>query len=143
LIAAAVAQNVFIGRDRSTRLLAGRSAVDGTYRFPLPVGPGAAAYEVVELGPSGTLWSFTVQRFRPKPPFNGRGGEAEFRPFAVGYVEFLGQLIVEGRIVVDDFATLRIGQAMILTTEAYRDDPEGQPVLTYAFAIDRGAGGQS
>jgi uncharacterized OB-fold protein len=112
--------------------------VDNTYRFPPPSGADANQYDTVELGPCGTLWSFTIQRFRPKLPYNGRGNDKNFVPFAVGYVEFPQQLIIEGRIVVEDFRMLKIGQSMILTTDAYRDDDAGQPVLTYAFAIDDG-----
>ncbi len=97
---------------------------------------------MVEIGPSGTLWSFTIQRFRPKPPFDGRGTETDFQPFAVGYVEFREQLIIEGRIVVEDFRMLEIGQAMVLTTEVYREDDAGGVVLTYAFAIDGPLGAQ-
>jgi uncharacterized OB-fold protein len=138
-----VAQNLFVGREGSTRLLAARSRVDNTYRFPPPVGADAALYDAIELGPSGTLWSFTIQRFRPKPPYNGRGTDDNFVPFAVGYVEFPHQLIIEGRIVVQDFRMLKIGLAMVVTTEAYRDDDQGNPVLTYAFAIDHGKGGLS
>ena len=128
-----VAENLFRGEGKATRLLAGRHRSDGRLRFPCPSGPDAAHYDVVELGARGTLWSYTVQRFRPKTPFNGRGGDHDFTPYGVGYVELPGELIVEGRIVADDFASLRIGQPMRLTTEAYRDDPDGTPVLTYAF----------
>ena len=135
-----VAQHLFIGCDAATRLLVARSRTNGSYRFPRPSGTEASLYDTVELGPAGTLWSFTIQRFRPKPPFNGRGNETDFKPFAVGYVEFPDQLIVEGRIVVEDFEMLKIGQRMVLTTEAYRDDQAGKPVLTYAFAIDHGPG---
>jgi len=139
--ASPVAENLFTGRNESTRLLAARSRLDNTYRFPPPAGADAALYEAVELGPSGTLWSFTIQRFRPKLPYNGRGTDDNFVPFAVGYVEFPQQLIIEGRIVVQDFRMLKIGLPMVLTTEAYRDDDHGNPVLTYAFAIDHGKDG--
>ncbi len=132
-----MAQRLFVGCNESTRLLVGRSRLDRSYRFPIPIGGDEALFDTVELGPAGCLWSYTIQRFRPKPPFNGRGNEGDFKPFAVGYVEFPDQLIIEGRIVGDDFAVLKIGLCMVLTTEAYRDDDAGEPVLTYAFAIDR------
>jgi uncharacterized OB-fold protein len=129
-----VANDLFVRRDRSIYLLAGRSRRDGGYRFPLPVGPEAALYEIIEIGPRGRLWSYTVQRFCPKPPFNGQKDESDFHPYALGYVEF-PELIIEGRIVVDDFSILRIGQPMVLITEAYRYDDRGE-VLTYAFTPD-------
>lgn len=131
-----VAANLFTGHGGTTRLLAGRRRSDGRLRFPLPTGPEAADYDTVELGARGTLWSYTVQRFRPKTPFNGRGDERDFQPYGVGYVELPGELIVEGRIVAEDYGSLRIGQPMRLTTEAYREDDNGAPVLTYAFTPD-------
>jgi uncharacterized OB-fold protein len=132
-----VANDLFRGLGQSTRLVAGRSRRDGSYRFPLPDGPEGALYDRVEIGPSGRLWSYTIQRFCPKPPYDGHSGD-EFKPYALGYVEF-PELIVEGRIVVDDFATLKIGQPMVLTTEPYRRDARGD-VLTYAFIPDVAAG---
>jgi uncharacterized OB-fold protein len=128
-----VAEDLFVCRDGSTRLLAARSHLNGALHFPAPRGSDAALYDIVELGGQGRLWSYTVQRFRPKWPYNGRGDEGAFRPYGVGYVEFDGALIVEGRIVADDLSALQIGQPMFLTTEAYRDDDMGRPVLTYAF----------
>lgn len=143
MIASPVAPHLFVGCEATTRLLAARSRADGSYRFPRPEGAEAERYEPVELGPAGMLWSFTIQRFRPKPPFNGRGTDSDFKPFAVGYVEFAGQIIVAGRIVGEDFGLLKIGRSMVLTTEAYREDEAGNPVLTYAFAVDGSAGRHS
>ena len=133
-----VAENVFSGEGDTTRLLAGKNRSDGRLRFPYPSGPEAAEFELVELSPRGTLWSWTVQRFRPKSPYDGRGGETDFKPYGVGYVELPGELIVEGRIVADHLELLTIGQPMRVTTEAYRETPAGEPVLTYAFTPDTG-----
>ncbi|MFC4296267.1 Zn-ribbon domain-containing OB-fold protein [Novosphingobium tardum] len=130
-----VAEGLFHGEGDSTRLLAGRHRETGRLRFPLPTGPDREYYDEVELSPRGKLWSYTIQRFRPKTPFNGRGDDADFKPYGVGYVELPGELIVESRLVANDLSTLKIGQPMHITTEAYRDDENG-PVLTYAFAPD-------
>jgi uncharacterized OB-fold protein len=127
-----VADKLFRGEGADTRLLAGRHRKDGRLCFPFPAGPDGEDYEVIELATEGALWSYTVQRFRPKTPFNGRGTDADFEPYGVGYVELAEQLIVETRIVTDDFGALRIGQPMRITTEAYREEG-GEPVLTYAF----------
>lgn len=132
-----VAENLFTGTGDATRLIAGRRKLDGKLVFPMPGGPEGAAFDAIELGHKGALWSWTVQRFLPKPPYNGRGAAGDFKPYGVGYVELPGELIVEGRILADDFATLRIGQPMKLTTEPYRDGDDGEPVLTYAFTPDR------
>ncbi len=128
-----VADNLFRGQGDATRLLAGRHRDSGKLKFPFPPGPDGESYDIVELSPAGKLWSYTVQRFRPKTPYNGSGTEADFKPYGVGYIELPGELIVESRIVADDFGALEIGQPMRITTEAYRED-EGEAVLTYAFA---------
>ena len=89
------------------RLIGGRRRSDGKVVFPAPSGPEAQQYERIELSPRGTLWSFTVQRFRPKsPPYVGDDDERSFKPFAIGYVELPGEVIVESRLVADDFARI-------------------------------------
>src|SRR5580698_6121118 len=96
-------------------LLAGRRKRDGRMVFPLPRGAEAELYEPVRLDNTGRLWSFTVQRFRPKsPPYVGADDEATFKPFAVGYIELADQVIVESRIEVDNFARLKIGMPLRL-----------------------------
>lgn len=112
------------------RLIGGRRKRDGKIVFPLPTGAEAANFEPVALQDRGTLWSYTVQRFRPKsPPYTGDDDERTFKPYALGYVELTDQVIVETRIETDDFAQLKIGQPMALTLQRFRDDD----TVTYAF----------
>ncbi|HZZ37070.1 MAG TPA: OB-fold domain-containing protein, partial [Caulobacteraceae bacterium] len=69
---------------------------------------------------------------RPKsPPYAGDDDEKSFRPYAIGYVELPGQVIVEGRIETDDFAALAVGMPMRLKLVPFRR--AGGEVLTYAF----------
>jgi uncharacterized OB-fold protein len=104
--------------------------------FPLP--PDPESFDRVELPSRGKLWSYTMQRFPPKsPPY--RGNE-RFEPFALGYVELPGALIVESRLTEVDFEALRLGMPMELTTTALRSDPDGCVVLTYAFRPARDTG---
>ncbi len=117
------------------RLIGGRDRTTGHIVFPLPT--NNPDYEAVELPTHGTLWSYTVQRFAPKsPPY---AGAEPFEPFALGYVELPGALIVESRLTGIPFDRLRLGLPMELTTTALRTDPDGCEVLTYAFrpATDR------
>ncbi|MFC2950563.1 Zn-ribbon domain-containing OB-fold protein [Marinicaulis aureus] len=86
------------------------------------------------MGNEGTLWSYTVQRFRPKSPFNGDGDETDFKPYAVGYVELPGEAIIESRIVAADVSQLYIGMPMRLVADVYRTDSDGKAVTTFAFA---------
>ncbi len=61
----------------------------------------------VRLPRRGKIWSWTVQRFRPKsPPYIG---PEDFEPFAVGYVELAGAVIVEARLTNVAFDALKIG----------------------------------
>ena len=129
----AVAEGLFVMRDDEPRLVAGRRKADGRMCFPMPLGAEAGLYEPVELEGHGTLWSYTVQRFRPKtPPYIGDDDERTFKPYAVGYVEFTGQVIVEGRILIDDLAGLKIGQPMQVALETFATSTRG-PTATYAF----------
>ena len=117
------------------RLIGGRHRATGRMVFPLP--QDNADYDRVELPPRGKLWSYTVQRFPPKsPPY--RGGEP-FQPFALGYVELPGALIVESRLTEVEFGALRLNLPLELTTSALYTDTDGTEVLTYAFRPERAA----
>jgi len=123
-----IAPNLFTPGP-SPRLIGGRQRASGRLVFPLP--EDAEGYERVELPARGGLWSYTVQRFAPKsPPYRG---QEPFQPFAVGYVELPGALIVESRLTEVDFEALRVGMPMELTTLELRRDPDGTAILTYAF----------
>jgi len=74
-----------------------------------------------------------VQRFRPKTPYAGRGDAKSFEPYAVGYIELPGQIIVESHIIADDFNSLKIGAPMRLTLVPFREDPDGTEVMIYGF----------
>ncbi|HXQ14374.1 MAG TPA: OB-fold domain-containing protein [Caulobacteraceae bacterium] len=119
--------------DGAPRLLGGRRKSDGKLAFPLPQGAQGELYEPVELSSDGVLWSYTVQRFRPKTPYAGPGDDKSFRPYAVGYVELPGQIIVESHIATTDFNALRIGQPMRLTLMPFRREPDGTDVMIYGF----------
>jgi len=128
-----VAQDLFDGEGEHIVLVGGRSRVTGEIVFPYPHGAESALYERIHLQRRGYLWSWTVQRFPPKPPYNGSADLASFRPYAVGYVELPDEIIVESRMVCDDFSQLAIGMPMVLTAEPYRADAAGEPVYTFAF----------
>jgi len=128
-----VAENLFVGEGDETRLIGGRDLSTGEIVFPLPAGHDRRRFEAIQLPPEGRLWAFTVQRFRPKPPFNGDGDEASFAPYAVGYVELPGEIAVEARIAVVDPSCLVLGQRMKVTTQVLRHEPGGDQVVTYAF----------
>lgn len=124
-----IARDLLVRDPESGRvhLLGGRHRATGRLVFPAP---DSEDYEVVPLGDRGHLWSFTIQRFRPKsPPYTG---PEEFTPYAVGCVELPGQLIVETRITGIPFDQLRIGMSMQVTSEVFTD-ATGAQFLTYSF----------
>ncbi|MBW8812797.1 MAG: OB-fold domain-containing protein [Caulobacterales bacterium] len=130
---APIAEGLFEVVGDTPHLIGGRRKSDGRMVFPLPTGPEAANFDAVRLAPEGKLWSFTVQRFRPKsPPYAGVESEADFKPYALGYVELPGQVIVESRIETDDFAALKIGAPMRLKLVPFKKT-DGE-ALSYAFA---------
>lgn len=117
------------------RIIAWRHRTDSRIVFPMPAQQaGERDGEPVLLSRHGTLWSWTVQRFRPKtPPYIGPD-PATFRPYAVGYVEFPEGIIVEGRIDVDvESGRLQIGTLMETTVIPLFTDCDGRPVQIYAF----------
>lgn len=114
-------------------LVGGRCADCGVVAFPRP---GSCARctgdDVVEhvLTTTGTLWTWTVQGFRPKTPYDG---PEEFEPYGVGYVDLGGEVLVEGRLTVSDPALLAIGQRVVLEAQTYAVDVTGRRRVTFAF----------
>lgn len=110
--------------EAQPRLIGGRHRQTGTIVFPLPEGDAAEQYERYPLSRTGTLWSWTIQSFRPKtPPYDG---PEEFVPFALGYVELPGEVIVESRLTRTD--GLRIGMPVEFVVV-----PFDERRATYAF----------
>lgn len=129
-----VDDSLFTETGEGTALLGSRCTDCGAHTFPRQGGcprcTGARMSDVA-LSRTGTLWSFTVQGFRPKPPYTG---SPEHEPYGVGYVELPDQLIVEARLTESDPARLSIGMPMVLRMVPFRTADDGRPVLTFAFA---------
>lgn len=125
-----VAENLF-ECGAVPRLIGGRHREMGRHIFPFPTGQEADDYEHIALSAVGTLWSWTIQRFRPKsPPYIGPD---TFEPFAVGYVELPEQVIVETRLANVDFDNLKIGDPFRTAVVPFVEDADGTTILTYAF----------
>lgn len=117
--------------DPEPRLIGGRHRDSGRLVFPQPGGYDAELFEPVCLSRIGRLWSYTIQRFRPKsPPYIG---PEVFEPFAVGYVELPDEVVVESRLCDVEFDELTIGDFYELVIIPFANDSDGTPVMTYAF----------
>lgn len=129
-----IAEGIFTWPSDDPRLIGGRHRASGSITFPMPVGALAKDYAPIELKAEGTLWSYTVQRFPPKsPPYAGDSDPKTFKPYAVGYVELAGEVIVETRIETEHFASLKVGTPMRLVIVPFGRDAKGDTLLTYAF----------
>ena len=122
------------GLDENGPVLLGSRCEDcGTTTFPrqesCPACTGTAMADRT-LPRRGTLWSFTVQNFRPKSPYTGPG---DFVPYGVGYVELSGEVIVESRLTENDPAKLQFGMDVELTMVPFATDDEGNEIVTFAF----------
>ncbi|MFF0011252.1 Zn-ribbon domain-containing OB-fold protein [Streptomyces sp. NPDC005374] len=123
--------------DRPTRLIGSECVDCGLVSFPAApdcVRCASANSKERLLADRGTLWTYTTQDFRPpSPPYDGPDA---FEPYAVGYVELPGELLVEARLTEPDPRRLRIGQAMRLTLVPYTVRDDGTEVVTFAFTPD-------
>jgi uncharacterized protein len=94
---------------------------------------GSGSVTPTLLSRTGTLWTWTRQRFQPKnPPYIGREAADEFRPYGVGFIE-LPEGRIEARLAGDAEQELRIGMPMELTVEPFATEEDGTELLTYAF----------
>jgi uncharacterized OB-fold protein len=112
--------------DGAARIVAGRCGACGAAIFPLRDRCPSCGGEVERmlLPRRGTLWTWTIQGFEPKPPYVTDG--EEFEPYGVGYVEFDGLLRVEGRLTRADGLAIGMPMEVIAVERAGR--------TTYAFA---------
>jgi uncharacterized OB-fold protein len=125
----AIAEGLFT-LGAQPRLIGGQDRVTGRIVFPCLAGD--SRYDPIPLPHRGKIWSWTVQRFRPKsPPYIG---PEAFEDFALAYVELPGALIVEGRLTGIAFDAIRIGIAVETVVIPFAADASGRAVLTYAFA---------
>ena len=126
---------LFAGSLDSPRLRGSRCGACGETTFPAQQGcPSCTAQgcDEVELSPRGTLYTWTVQRFPPPPPFVG--DTKNFVPYAVGYIELPEGVRVESRLTESDASRLSIGMEMELAIEPFAVDDEGRDIVTFAFA---------
>lgn len=93
----------------------------------------STALEPFDIGSEGVLWSWTIQGFLPKPPYNSGETELSFEPYGVGYVQMPSGIKIESRLTVAEGTQLRIGMPMRLTLATYGATTDGVPLYTFVF----------
>ena len=93
----AIAEGLFTWPAKKPALLASRCQNCGVAGFPAAASCQACCSEdvvVEELPRQGTLWTWTVQQFMPKEPYNSGETMETFKPYGVGYVELPGECVL-------------------------------------------------
>jgi uncharacterized OB-fold protein len=129
-----VVDGLFQGQGGSTRLLASRCRGCGSVYFPRSLScrhPHCADKhpQDILLGPRGTLYSVTVQTYRPPALFV----MDDWKPYALGLVDLPEGIRVMAMLCGRSPQDWRIGEAVALTTGALSRDTQGREVLTYQF----------
>ena len=125
-----IADNLFTWPSDSPKLIGSKDTETGRYFFPAK---NSNHHEKVELSNKGKLWTWTVQRVLPKTPYIEQVAPEDFKPYAVGYIELPGEIMVESRLVGIDPKELEIGMEMELTIEPFVKNEEGEELLIFAF----------
>lgn len=116
------------------RLLGSRCTSCGTYAFPRetfscksPACTGTQ-FEDVPLSRSGTLWSFTDNRYQPPKPYVSPD---PFVPYAIAAVELPREkMVVLGQVARgSDIRGLKAGMAMELVLDTLYEDAENEYVV--------------
>jgi len=130
-----VASGLIVDLDGEERLVGARCERCATHAFPLQATcPRCGApMSAVALAAAGTLWSWTVQRLEPKPPYRG---PHPFEPFAVGYVD-LGVVRVESRLEGKPLSEWQIGDPVRLAAGPANEAGE---IWSYRFVSGAGRG---
>jgi uncharacterized OB-fold protein len=132
-----VAEGLFTWPSDEPRLIGAQCAGCGLVGFPAGLAcQRCGRTEATEklLPDRGTLWTFTSQSFRPpSPPYDGADTAETFQPYALGYVELSGEVMVEARLTEPDPARLAIGQQLRLAIVPYSVSADGTEIVTFAF----------
>jgi uncharacterized OB-fold protein len=130
-----LAAGLYTWPSASPQLIGSRCTRCREVAFPAQASCPACTSEQVEeilLSRRGELWTWTIQRFPPPPPWIG--DPATFAPYGVGYVELPEGIRVEARLTTADPDELRIGRAMELVIDKFAENDAGQALMTFAFA---------
>lgn len=129
-----VAEGLFQFSDDQPMLLGSRCKGCATVYFPRSLGcrnPGCGPKQVEDafFGQFGTLYSHTVQTYRPPPLFQ----MDNWAPYPLGLIDLPEGLRVMAMITGCAPERLHIGMPMTLSTTVLFVDAQGCEVVTYAY----------
>lgn len=133
---APIAEGLFTWPAEKPALLGSRCNNCGIVSFPVTDSCMACSGQdmaVEELPGRGTLWTWTIQQFMPKSPYNSGETPETFQPYGVGYLELPGGVRVEGRLTESDPEKLHIGMEMEVVFEPWRTNSHGDELVSYFF----------
>ncbi len=130
-----VADDLFRRTGEGAALVGSRCSGCDAHYFPTSLScrnPACDDKDVTDvlLGGHGTLYSYTVQAYRPPALFR----LDPFAPYAIGLVDLPEGLRVLGKLTGCALDEIHIGMPVALTVEKLYADDEGRDVLTYAYA---------
>ncbi|MEH6567729.1 MAG: Zn-ribbon domain-containing OB-fold protein [Halioglobus sp.] len=131
-----IAEDLFSWPSDNPALLGSRCKNCGIATFPVAdscLACSSQDMEREELPSRGTLWTWTVQHFMPKTPYNSGETMETFKPYGVGYLELPGGVRVEGRLTENDPEKLKIGMEMDVVFEPFRTEENGDEVINFFF----------
>jgi uncharacterized protein len=97
--------------DGDSHLVGSACSECATQTFPAQSGCprcGSNAVAEMDLPDEGTVWTWTVQRFAPKPPYQSA---TPYQPYALAYVD-LGPVKIESRLRGKEIDSWRIGETV-------------------------------
>src|SRR5260370_25368532 len=109
-----IKEGLFEWRENGPRLIGSRCRQCAEVTFPANSFCPQCCEETTEqipLGSRGTLYSFTVQRFKPPPAYKG---PEPFVPFGVGMIELAEGLRITSLLETADREGFRVGAPMEL-----------------------------
>lgn len=130
-----VIEGLFEQTDAGPRLLGSRCATCDTPYFPAstlchnPKCTNSDTHDA-EFGPTGTLWSYSVQNYPPPPPARY---DEPYVPYALGVIDLDDGIRVVGRMSTDDPSSLVVGGKVELVIEPLYTEEDGSKPVTWMF----------
>ena len=129
-------EGLFNWPDPAAGLIGSRCLDCGEHAFPAQSSCRACSSQktaIANLGSEGTLWTWTIQSFMPKAPYDTDETPETFTPYGVGYIELACGLKVESRLRENTPEQLSIGMPMKMELITVRQDGDGDELLTFQF----------